>query len=158
MAQNEGRDTFRVERDIAIAAPAEEVFGFIVDFHRWVAWSPWEGIDPNMRRTYSGPDAGRGATYEWEGIRKVGKGRMEILDAEQSTDVRIKLDFITPFKAQNVTRFTLRQEGDTTLVNWSMTGPKTLMSKVMGIFMSMDKLVGRDFEKGLAQLKSEAES
>ena len=133
MEKNEDRDTFRVERDITIAAPAEEVFGFIVDFHRWVTWSPGEGI------------------------RKVGKGRMEILDAEQSTDVRIKLDFITPFKAQNVTRFTLRQEGDTTLVNWSMTGPKTLMSKVMGIFMSMDKLVGRDFEKGLAQLKSEAE-
>jgi len=133
MEKNEDRDTFRVERDITIAAPAEEVFGFIVDFHRWVTWSPGEGI------------------------RKVGKGRMEILDAEQSTDVRIKLDFITPFKAQNVTRFTLRQEGDTTLVNWSMTGPKTLMPKVMGIFMSMDKLVGRDFEKGLAQLKSEAE-
>jgi uncharacterized protein YndB with AHSA1/START domain len=152
------RNTFEVTRSIAIAAPPARVFESIIDFHRWTEWSPWEGLDPSMQRTYTGPDAGVGATYEWEGSRKVGKGRMEIVDAEAPSTVGIKLDFLKPFKSHNQTRFALSPEGDTTTVTWSMRGPKTFMTKVMGIFTSMDKLVGRDFEKGLAQLKTAAES
>ena len=157
MTETDTRNTFEVERSIVISAPAEQVYESLVDFHRWVPWSPWEGLDPNIERTYSGPDSGVGATYEWEGSRKVGKGRMEITDAEAPTRIGIKLDFIKPFKAHNTTRFTLSADGSDTNLTWTMTGPKTLMSKVMGIFMSMDKLVGRDFEKGLAQLKAIAE-
>jgi hypothetical protein len=157
MAGTDDRSTYRVERSIAIAAPVEEVFGRIADFHRWTDWSPWEGLDPDMQRRYQGVDAGVGAIYEWEGSRKVGKGRMEIVDADAPTSVGVKLDFIKPFKSQNDCRFALDVDGGTTNVTWTMTGPKTLVTKVMGIFTSMDKLVGRDFEKGLAQLKTVAE-
>ena len=152
------RNTFEVTRSITIAAPPARVFESIIDFHRWTEWSPWEGLDPNMQRTYTGPDVGVGATYEWEGSRKVGKGRMEIVDAEAPSTVGIKLDFLKPFKSHSQTRFALSATGDTTEVTWSMRGPKTFMTKVMGVFTSMDKLVGRDFEKGLAQLKTAAES
>jgi uncharacterized protein YndB with AHSA1/START domain len=157
MAETDDRKTFTVQRCIAIAAPTERVYDAIVDFHRWTDWSPWEGIDPNMQRRYSGPDAGVGATYEWEGSRKVGKGRMEIVDTTAPGSVDIKLDFLKPFKSHSQTRFALAPEGDTTKVTWTMKGPKTFATKVMGIFTSMDKLVGKDFEKGLAQLKTVAE-
>jgi uncharacterized protein YndB with AHSA1/START domain len=151
------RNTYEVTRSIEIAAPPARVFEAIIDFHRWTEWSPWEGLDPNMQRTYTGPDAGVGAVYEWEGSRKVGKGRMEIVDAEAPSTVGIELDFLKPFKSHNHTRFVLGGVGDATTVTWSMRGPKTFMTKVMGIFTSMDKLVGRDFEKGLAQLKGATE-
>jgi uncharacterized protein YndB with AHSA1/START domain len=157
MTENPDRNTFRVERSTNIAAPPERIFDAIVDFHEWVHWSPWEGIDPKLQRTYSGPEAGVGTTYEWKGTRKVGTGRMEIIAAQRPTDLAIKLNFIKPFKAQNTTRFAMKPSDDTTQVTWTMTGPKTFMSKVMGIFMSMDKFVGRDFDKGLAQLKAYVE-
>ncbi len=157
MTGTDDRNTFRVERSIAIAAPAAEVFARINDFHRWTDWSPWENIDPNLQRRYEGVDSGVGAIYEWEGSRKVGKGRMEIVDADEPTSVGIKLDFIKPFKAQNDCRFAIVPDGAASTVKWTMTGPKTFMTKIMGIFTSMDKFVGRDFEKGLAQLKAVAE-
>ena len=157
MADTGNAATFTVERSTTIAATPDRIFESLIDFHNWVDWSPWEGIDPNMARTYSGPDAGVGTVYEWEGIRKVGKGRMEITGADAPKDLEIKLDFIKPFKASNTTVFTLDAIGDDTRLTWTMTGPKTLLSKIMGIFMSMDKLVGKDFEKGLAQLKTIAE-
>jgi uncharacterized protein YndB with AHSA1/START domain len=149
--------TFTVERSIAIAAPPERVFERIVDFHRWTEWSPWEGLDPNLQRTYRGPDAGVGANYEWSGTRKVGAGRMEIVDATAPSSIGIRLDFLKPFKSHSQTRFTLTADGAGTNVTWRMQGPKTFMTKVMGIFTSMDKLVGGDFEKGLAQLKAVTE-
>jgi len=153
MAETDDRNTYRVERSITIAAPIDDVFARIADFHRWTDWSPWEGLDQNMQRRYEGVDAGVGAIYEWEGSRKVGKGRMEIVDADEPTSVGIELDFIKPFKSKNDCRFAIRADGAATTVTWTMTGPKTFATKVMSIFTSMDKIVGRDFEKGLTQLK-----
>jgi hypothetical protein len=157
MAGTDDRNTFRVERSIAIVAPADRIYAEIVDFHRWTGWSPWEGIDPNLQRRYGGPESGVGATYEWEGSRKVGKGRMEIVNVTAPSAVAIKLDFLKPFKAHNQAHFTLAESAGTTNVTWAMTGPKTLGTRIMSIFTSMDKLVGRDFEKGLARLKAVAE-
>ena len=145
--------SFRVERSTAIAAPMDKVFHELVDFHRWIDWSPWEGLDPAMTRTYSGPESGVGAVYEWHGSRKVGQGRMEITQADPPGSLHIRLDFIKPFKAQNQTVFTLTRTGHGTGVNWAMTGRKTFLTKVMTIFSSMDKVVGKDFEKGLDRLK-----
>jgi uncharacterized protein YndB with AHSA1/START domain len=157
VTETEDRTSFTVERTIEIDAPPERVFDAIVDFHRWLDWSPWEGLDPNLNRTYTGPESGVGAVYEWSGTRKVGAGRMEIVDATSPTSVGIKLDFLKPFKSHSQTRFTLTPGGGTTIVTWAMKGPKTFATRVMGIFTSMDKLVGGDFEKGLAQLKVVAE-
>lgn len=152
------RATFRVERAATIAGSPERVFAALVDFHEWVHWSPWEGIDANLQRTYTGPASGVGAMYAWRGNRKVGAGSMEIIDADAPSNLVIDLRFLKPFKAHNTTRFAVRGVAEATEVTWTMTGPKTLMSRVMGIFMSMDKFVGRDFEKGLAQLKAHVES
>jgi hypothetical protein len=149
--------TFVVERSTLISATPERIFPLLQDFHRWVDWSPWEGIDPNLQRTYTGPQSGVGASYAWVGSRKVGSGRMEIVAADPNDSLDIALAFLKPFKAENHTRFGLQWSGSSTTVTWTMSGKKTLMSKIMGIFMSMDKLIGKDFEKGLAQLKSLAE-
>jgi hypothetical protein len=156
MAESD-RNTFRVERSIAINAPATAVYSQLVDFHRWREWSPWEGLDPNLQRHYGGPDSGVGATYEWEGNRKAGKGRMEIVNVNEPSNLTIKLDFLKPFKAHNQAHFELAEHAGATNVVWAMTGPKTLLTKIMGIFTSMDKMVGPDFEKGLARLKAVAE-
>ena len=158
MAETETKDLFVIERSATMAAPASRVFEALVDFHKWPEWSPWEELDPEMQRTYSGSESGVGAVYEWEGNRKAGKGRMEITDATAPGDLTIRLDFIKPFKAQNTTRFALSGDGDSTEVTWTMTGAKTLMTKVMGIFKSMDAMVGPDFEKGLTQLKALVEA
>lgn len=145
-------DTFTVERRGTVGAPPEQVFGALVDFHRWVHWSPWEDVDPELQRTFSGPEAGEGAVYEWSGNRKAGAGRMEITSALPSTTVEIALDFLKPFKSSNTITFTLAPVDGGTDVTWTMVGPKTLMTKIMGIFKSMDSFVGPDFEKGLRQL------
>jgi hypothetical protein len=149
--------TYTVERREHISAPAAAIRGHIVDLHRWEAWSPWEDLDPDQRRTYGGAAFGVGAWYEWEGNRKAGKGRMEILEVDAST-VRIDLQFLKPFKSHSNTIFVLEPEGDGTLVTWTMAGPHTMMTRVMGLFISMDKMIGPDFEKGLARLKADAES
>ncbi|MCC6225061.1 MAG: SRPBCC family protein [Microthrixaceae bacterium] len=150
-------DTFSVTRSTTIDAPPDAVFEHLVDFHRWVEWSPWEGLDQNMERTYSGADSGIGAVYSWSGTRKVGEGRMEITSSDPPAKLGIRLNFIKPFKAENDIVLSLETNGPATDVRWTMTGPKTLFSKIMGIFMSMDKMIGRDFEKGLAQLKATVE-
>lgn len=151
-------DTFTIERTTTIDAPAATVYGLLADFHQWDRWSPWEDIDPQMQRTFSGAESGEGAVYEWAGNRKAGAGRMEITDASEAAVVTIDLRFLKPFKAHNTTTFTLNEDGGTTAVSWTMTGAKTLMTKVMGIFKSMDAMIGPDFEKGLAQLKAAAEA
>jgi len=148
---------FSVKRSIEIKAPPEKVFALIDDFRQWPKWSPWEKLDPNLRRTLSGAESGRGSVYEWEGDRRVGAGRMEILESVPHTRVDIKLSFLKPFKAENRTVFTITPVGGNSNVLWEMTGTSNLMFKVMGMFMSMDKMVGRDFEKGLAALKAVAE-
>ena len=147
---------FRTARSLRMKALPETIAPQLIDFHRWSAWSPWEKIDPAMRRTYSGEPSGKGAIYEWLGNKKVGQGRMEILDTS-SRNVRVDLQFIAPFKAHNTANFALEPNGDSTDVTWSMEGKRPFMLKLIGIFMNMDKLVGRDFEHGLANLKAVVE-
>jgi hypothetical protein len=151
-------DTYTVERSATIDAPAERIYDQIVDFHNWPNWSPWEDIDPALHRNYSGADKGTGAVYTWSGNRKAGQGRMEITDASAPSKVDIDLVFEKPWKAHNETSFTIRPEGAGSRVTWTMTGKKTLMTKVIGIFKPMDKLVGPDFEKGLARLRAKTET
>ena len=150
-------DTFRVQRATSIDAPPEKVFALISDFHRWGSWSPYEKMDPGMKRTYSGADSGQGAVYEWQGNSKVGQGRMEILEAPAPSRVAIKLDFLKPFEAHNVATFRLEPRGGATNVTWAMDGPTPYMAKVIHLFLDMDRMVGKDFETGLANLKTVAE-
>ena len=150
-------DTFSVERSATIKAPPEKIFAVLNDFHRWTEWSPWEKLDPAMKRTLGGPASGQGATYAWEGNSKAGAGRMEITDSVPARKVGIKLDFIKPFEGHNIAEFTLTPQGDATQVNWLMHGPAPFISKLMQVFISMDKMIGQDFEEGLANLKAVAE-
>ncbi|MBA3891611.1 MAG: SRPBCC family protein [Gemmatimonadaceae bacterium] len=150
-------DEFRVRRTARIAAPPDRIFPLINDFHAWAQWSPWEPLDPAMARTHSGAPSGPGAVYEWNGNKKVGEGRMEITDAAAPRRVAIDLDFIRPFASSNVTEFTLEPDGDGTTVTWDMRGPNAFVSKVMGVFVNMDRLIGKDFENGLASMKAVAE-
>ena len=150
-------DTFLVQRGTSIKAPPEKVFAVLSDFHRWEGWSPWEKLDPALKRTYSGAANGTGAIYAWEGNSKVGAGRMEIVEALPATAIIIKLDFLKPFEAHNIAEFSLQGQGDSTYVTWVMHGPSPYISKLIGIFMSMDKMIGKDFETGLANLKTLAE-
>ncbi|UTP38017.1 SRPBCC family protein [Phenylobacterium sp. LH3H17] len=148
-------DTFRVERSIQIAAAPETVLALIEDFRNWTRWSPYEKMDADLKRSYSGASAGVGAVYGWEG-KKTGVGRMAITRADPS-QVLIDLDFVKPMKANNKAVFTLEPQGGGTKVTWAMTGANTFMSKVMGLFFSMDRLLGGQFENGLADLKTAAE-
>ena len=150
-------DTFRIERSLTIKAPPDKVFALINDFHQWEAWSPWAKRDPAMKATYSGAATGNGAAYEWSGNREVGAGRMEILDAAAPTKVSIKLDFMQPIEGHNTAEFTLAPHDDSTTVTWAMFGPSPFIAKVMGLFFSMDSMVGKDFEQGLSNLKGMAE-
>jgi uncharacterized protein YndB with AHSA1/START domain len=150
-------DTYTVERSLMIDAPAARIYEQIADFHHWTSWSPWEGVDPDLRRTYSGAESGTGAVYGWSGNRKAGQGRMEITETTQPSRVQIDLVFEKPWKSRSETIFTIQPEGSGSRVTWLMTGKKTFMTRVMGIFTSMDRLLGPDFEKGLAELKTTAE-
>jgi hypothetical protein len=148
--------TYHVQRSTTIAATPDRITPLVDDFHNWNEWSPWAKLDPNMRVTYSGSPAGQGAIYEWEGNSKVGKGRMEILAAEPTT-TSIKLDFFSPFASHTETNFVLEPQGSATRVTWTMDGPNTFATKLMSVFSSMDKMIGKDFDTGLSQLKSAAE-
>lgn len=150
-------DSFRVQRTARIQAPPEKVFDLIQDFHRWSVWSPWERLDPAMKKTYTGAERGNGAVYQWAGNRKAGEGRMEITDTSQSRRVTIKLDFLKPFEGHNITEFQLEPKGSSTEVTWEMHGPQVYLAKVMSVFVSMDSMVGKDFEAGLAKMKAVAE-
>ena len=145
--------TFSVQRAILVKAPAEKIFPFINDFHQWGSWSPYEHRDPAMKRSYSGAASGNGAVYAWDGNKNVGSGRMEILDASVPAKIVIKLDFFTPFEGHNTAEFTMLPQGDATSLTWLMHGPAPFMAKIMHVFMNVDRLVGKDFEIGLANLK-----
>ena len=149
-------NTFHFERATTINAPVEEIQPLIADFRKWSQWSPWEKLDPDMKRTFSGTGHGPGAIYEWQGNSDVGSGRLEIV-AATSTDVQIQLDFLEPMATSNTTRFLLRPSSNTTEVIWSMDGQMPYMSKLMTVFVSMDSLLREDFEQGLADLKQAAE-
>ena len=150
-------DSFRIERSTTIKAPPDKVFALINEFHQWEAWSPWEKIDPSIKRTYSGPRSGVGAVYEWAGNKDIGQGRMEIIESSALSKVSLKLDFVTPFEAHNFVDFTLTPQGDSTKLTQAMYGPSPYVSKLMTIFFSMEKMVGRKYEEGLADLKKLAE-
>ena len=150
-------NTFVVERAATMKAAPEKVFPMINDFHNWGSWSPWEKLDPAMKKNISGAPNGKGAVYEWEGNSKAGKGRMEITDATSPSKVNINLDFEKPFRATNKTEIMLVPQGDSTNVTWRMTGDRPFMMKVMGLFMNMDNLIGKDFEEGLANIRRLAE-
>jgi uncharacterized protein YndB with AHSA1/START domain len=152
-----GSDTYEVIRTGTINAPVSEVYGHIVDFRKWEAWSPWADLDPDMVVTYTGPDAGVGAHYAWTGNRKAGAGSMEITEAVEDDHVTVGLTFLKPFKSEAAITLTLDPRGEATAITWRMFGHKTISSRIMGIFVSMDKMVGPDFEKGISQLKAVAE-
>jgi carbon monoxide dehydrogenase subunit G len=150
-------DIFRVQRATSIKAPPEKIFPFLNDLHKFGAWSPYEKKDPAMKRTFAGSESGRGAVYEWDGDKNVGKGRMEIVDTAPPSKVAIKLDFVRPFEAHNTVEFTLAPKGDSTDVTWAMQGPVPYVAKIMHVFVDMDSMVGKDFDAGLASLKTVAE-
>lgn len=150
-------DSFTVERRASINAPPDRVFPLIDSFRRWVDWSPWEKLDPAMRKDFGGPDSGVGSSYAWEGNKKAGQGRMEITESTPPSEVRLKLDFLKPFKSSNTTVFELAPTAAGTDVRWVMYGPANFITKVMMVFTTMDKMVGKDFEEGLDNLKRLAE-
>ncbi|MEZ5184179.1 MAG: SRPBCC family protein [Candidatus Nanopelagicales bacterium] len=145
-----------IERTAVLGASPERILTLLTDLRAWQRWSPWEGLDANLTRTYSGPHTGVGATYAWSGNRKAGSGVMTITGVTDTT-VDIDLTFTRPFKSANRTGFTLAPEGDATRVTWRMEAPRTLGMRIAGLFMNMDKSIGGDFEKGLAALKGVVE-
>lgn len=148
---------FRVTRSATIAAPPAAVFSQVNDFHKWQAWSPWAKMDPEARNTFTGAPAGTGAVFTWDGNSKVGEGRMTLTESRPPDLIRIRMDFVRPFKGTNDVEFTFRPEGDQTVVTWAMAGRNNFLAKAICLFMSMDKMVGGEFEKGLAQMKANAE-
>jgi len=148
--------SFTVERSAAIDAPPEAVFALLNDFHQWGRWSPWEKLDPNLKRTFDGPPSGPGASYAWSGNDDVGEGRMKIVDAKPGESVTIDLEFLKPFPAKNRTTFTLEPSAAGTKVRWAMQGENGFVGKAMSLAMDMDALVGKDFETGLANLNAAA--
>ena len=151
-------DTFRIQRRTSIKAAPDKVFTLINDFRNWDSWSPWESMDPAMKKTHSGEASGKGAVYEWEGNKKVGKGRMEIVEATPSSRIMIKLDFIKPFEGHNMAEFSLKAERGSTIVTWAMYGPNPYMAKLMSLFFDMNNMIGKDFESGLSNMKAAAQN
>jgi uncharacterized protein YndB with AHSA1/START domain len=149
---------FKIVRTATIAAPPEKVFAAVNDFHKWQAWSPWLGLDPNAKSTFEGPAAGPGAKFAWAGNDKVGEGRMEIKDSKPGDHVRIKLDFVKPMEGTSDTEFTFKPTGGGTEVTWTMTGEDGFIGKAARLVMNIDKMVGSDFERGLVKLKAVAEA
>ncbi len=149
---------FHIERSITMAAPPEAAFAQVNDFHEWTKWSPYETVDPQMKRGYAGPTSGTGAVYTWSGDGKAGEGRMEIEKSDKPSLVAIKLDFTKPFTATNAATFTFVPVAEGTKVTWAMDGQNNFVSKAFSLVMDMDKLVGTDFERGLAAMKANAES
>jgi len=149
---------YRVARSATVTAPAQAVFAQVNDFHKWEAWNPWGKIDPAMKHSYEGAPAGTGAIYTWVGNNEVGEGRMTIIESRPSDLIRIKMEFFKPFAGNSIAEFTFKPEGNQTVVTWGMTGEKNFMAKAIHLFMNMDKMIGGQFEKGLAQIKTLVEA
>lgn len=147
-------DDFRIERSLSMQARPEQIFPLLNNFHEWEAWSPWEKVDPAVRRSYSGPQQGQAAVYSWLGNKELGEGRMEILESQPFNYLRIQINFYKPFAAQNTIEFRLDDQGATTVVSQAMFGPCNFMSKLMGLFFSMENMVGKKFDEGLLDLKN----
>ncbi len=148
---------YRVARTVTISAPAPAVFAQVNDFHKWDAWNPWAKMDPAMKQTYEGAPAGTGAVYTWTGNRQVGEGRMTLTESRPPDLIRINLEFLKPFAATSTAEFTFSPEGQRTAVTWSMVGNLNFVAKVIHLFVGMDRMIGANFEKGLADMKSVAE-
>jgi len=151
-------DTYHVERQVTIAAPPATIFAAVNDFHEWAEWSPWEGLDPAMTRSFGGPESGVEATYAWAGNDQVGKGKMTIVAAEPDARIDIRLEFLEPWQSTNQTKFEFQPVAEGTQVTWGMDGTNSFVSKVFTVFMDMDQMIGKDFEKGLGNLKTLGES
>lgn len=149
-------NTVHYERSAVINAPPERILAQINDFRKWSPWSPWEKLDPDMKREYSGAASGVGAKYRWSGNKKAGEGNMEIV-GETPDSVKIDLHFIKPWEAKCITLFKTTPEAQGTRLTWTMDGPNSYMGKLFGLFVNMDKMIGKDFETGLAGIKAEAE-
>ena len=147
---------FRITRSAALAAPAPALFAQVNDFHKWEAWSPWAKMDPNAKNTIEGPASGVGAKFSWDGNRNVGAGRMTIIESHPTDLIRLKLEFLKPFKAINDTEFTFKPEGKKTIVTWTMAGDNNFVGKAMGVFINCDKMIGGQFEQGLKNLEAAA--
>ena len=150
-------NSFRYSRSASIKAAPAKVYPLIANFHAWTKWSPYEGRDPTMQRTYGAIPEGGGSMYSWSGDNKIGAGSMEITHASSPSKLVIKLDFTRPFTAHNTAEFTIEPEGDGSRVTWAMFGPSPFMSKLMGVVMNFDQMIGKDFDTGLAKLKALAE-
>jgi uncharacterized protein YndB with AHSA1/START domain len=150
-------DDFRVTRSATIAAPPAAMFDQVNDFHKWDNWSPWAKLDPTCKNTFDGAPAGKGAVFAWDGNNKVGAGRMTVTESQPPELIRINLEFLRPFKATNTAEFTFKPEGNGTVVTWGMFGKSNFLSKAFGLFVNCDNMIGKDFEKGLAQMKAVAE-
>jgi hypothetical protein len=149
---------FRITRSATIAASPEAVFAQVNDLHNWEAWSPWAKLDPNAKSTFEGPASGTGAVMSWLGNNKVGEGRMTITESRPSEWIGFKLEFFKPMKATNAAEFTFKPSGDQTLVTWTMSGKNNFIGKAFSLILNCDKMIGGQFEKGLAQLKSLTET
>jgi len=149
---------FSVTRSAAIAAPPEQVFPHVNELRNWEAWNPWGKLDPNCKMTYDGPPAGVGASYAWAGNNKIGEGRNTITESRPDELVRFRLEFAKPMKATNLAEFTLQPEGDRTVVTWTMSGKHNFIGKAFGLIVNCDKMLGGQFEKGLAQMKALVET
>jgi uncharacterized protein YndB with AHSA1/START domain len=150
-------DTFRVQRAASIKAPPEKIFPLLNDLHNFASWSPYEKKDPAMKRTHSGSPSGKGAVYEWDGDKNVGRGRLAIADSSPPSRVTLDLDMLAPLRAHNIVEFTLEPKGDSNTVTWAMNGQVPYVAKIVHVFLNVDKMVGDDFEAGLANLKAVAE-
>ena len=151
-------DEFKVVRSARISAPTEQIFPHVNDLHKWEAWSPWVKLDSNAKSSFDGAAAGVGAAMSWDGNKKIGAGKMTITESRPGELIRIRLEFIRPFQATNTAEFTFKPCGNQTLLTWSMSGQNNFGGKIFGLFMNCDKMVGSDFEKGLAAMKLVAES
>ena len=148
---------FKITRSVTISTPPGTVFPLVNDFHQWAKWSPWEGKDPNMQRTFAGPDSGVGAIYRWDGNDDVGQGSMTITASKPAELILIKLQFMKPMESECDTEFTFTPQNQNTVVTWTMSGQNNFIGKAFSLFMNMDKMIGNDFEKGLAKIKEVAE-
>lgn len=151
-------NSFRYERSTMIAAPAAVVFAQVNDFHKWQAWNPWGKLDPTTKETFSGAESGLGAGYAWAGNSNVGEGRMTIVESRPNELIQVKLEFVKPFAATNTAEFTFVPQGDQTKATWTMYGEQNFVGKLMGTFINCDKMIGGQFEKGLADMKAVSEA
>lgn len=149
--------TFSIERSAIVVAPVERVFGEVNDFHNWQQWSPWAKLDPDAKATFEGPASGEGAIFRWAGNEKVGEGSMKVLESRPNEHIKIRLDFVKPWAGTNATDFSFKPDGPRTIVTWTMSGEQGFLQKAICVFMNPDKMVGEQFEKGLANLKQLAE-